>query len=119
MTLGEAIKTYRETHELSMRGFAKAAELSPPYISALEKNQTYRGNIPTPSYDVYKKIAKAMNIAVDDLLRMVDDDIVVRDGYEGFTEISGPKAKLYELIRDLPEDKAEMLYRIALAALER
>lgn len=118
MTLGEAIASYREEHDISKRGFAKLAELSVTYITALERNETYRGDIPSPSYEVYKKIAKAMNIAVDELLRMVDDDIVVRaDEPINLTELakmniiklSDLEMEFVRLLRSMSEENRQAL----------
>lgn len=75
MFLGEVIKKYREEHNLSLRAFANKCGLSYTYISMLEKNTDYRTGKPiAPTLDSVKYIAKAMNIPIDDLLKMLDDE---------------------------------------------
>ena len=75
MLLGEVIRAYREEHGLSMQEFADKADLTKGYISMLEKNSNPRSeNGITPSIRTFEKCARAMNITVNDLLRMVDGE---------------------------------------------
>ena len=75
MFLGEVIKKYREQHNLSLRAFADRCGLSYTYISMLEKNTDYRTGKPiAPTLDSVKYISAAMNIPLDDLLKMLDDE---------------------------------------------
>lgn len=75
MFLGEIIKKYREEHNLSLRAFASKCSLSYTYISMLEKNIDYRTGKPiAPTLDSVKYISNAMNIPIDDLLKMLDDE---------------------------------------------
>lgn len=75
MFLGEVIKKYREEHNLSLRAFANKCGLSYTYISMLEKNTDYRTGKPiAPTLDSVKYISKAMNIPIDDLLKMLNDE---------------------------------------------
>lgn len=75
MFLGEIIKKYREEHNLSLRAFANKCGLSYTYISMLEKNTDYRTGKPiAPTLDSVKYIASAMNIPIDDLLKLLDDE---------------------------------------------
>ena len=75
MFLGEIIKKYREEHNLSLRAFASKCGLSYTYISMLEKNVDYRTGKPiAPTLDSVKYISKAMNMPIDDLLKMLDDE---------------------------------------------
>lgn len=56
-----------------MNDFAKLANLSKPYISMLEKNKNSRSGKPIiPSVVTLKKVAKAMNISFDDLIKQLD-----------------------------------------------
>lgn len=75
MTLGEVISEYRATHKLTMDGFASLSGLSKAYISMLEKNRTQRGDAPVPSIDTYNKVAQAIGVTTDELIRMVEDNI--------------------------------------------
>lgn len=75
MFLGDVIKEYRKQNDLSLRGFANKCGLSYTYISMLEKNKDYRTGKPiAPTLDSVKYIAKAMNISIDDLLKIIDDE---------------------------------------------
>lgn len=49
--------------------------LSNGYISMLEKNQTPRGDEPVPTLDTYRKVAAALSIDIDALIRMVDGKV--------------------------------------------
>jgi transcriptional regulator with XRE-family HTH domain len=78
MTLGEVVKAYRAEHKLSMDNFAKLSELSKGYISMLEKNRNPRTGKPiVPSIDTYTGVAKAMNISIEDLMRLVGSEQLV------------------------------------------
>ncbi len=75
MFLGEIIKKYRKENNLSLRAFASKCGLSYTYISMLEKNIDYRTGKPiAPTLDSVKYISNAMNIPIDDLLKMLDDE---------------------------------------------
>lgn len=75
MTLGDIIAAYRAEHNLSMEAFANLAGISKAYISMLERNRTQRGDEPVPSIDTFRKVADAMGLDVDALIRMVDGKI--------------------------------------------
>lgn len=77
MTLGDIIAEYRRTHSLSMAKFAELSGISKGYISMLERNRTHRGEEPSPSVDVYRSVAAAIGVSVDDLVRMVDGKITL------------------------------------------
>jgi len=75
MTIGKIISKYREDNSQSLRLFAEHSKLSHSYISALEKEKDPRTNKPiTPTYDALKKIAKAMNMDIMDLMKILDDN---------------------------------------------
>lgn len=75
MTIGKIISNYRKENSQSLRMFAEHSKLSHSYISALEKEKDPRTNKPiTPTYDALKKIAKAMNMKIMDLMKILDDD---------------------------------------------
>lgn len=75
MLLGNIIYEYRTKHQLSLRAFANKCNLSYTYISMLEKNKDYRTGKPiAPTLDSVKYIAKAMNMSIDELLKIIDDD---------------------------------------------
>lgn len=74
MFLGEIIKNYRKTHNLSMEKFADLAGLSKGYISMLEKNRNpQNARKLAPSVDTFKKVASVMNVEAEELIKMTDD----------------------------------------------
>ncbi len=72
MDLGDIIRQYRRSNHLSMRAFSRESGLTPAYISMLEagKNST-TGRPPTPSATTISKVAGAMGIAPEELVKMV------------------------------------------------
>lgn len=75
MTLGDIILQYRTQHGVSMEQFAKLSGISKGYISMLERNITQRGDVPSPSIDMYRSVAKTIGMDVDELIRIVEDII--------------------------------------------
>lgn len=75
MTLGDVIFKYRTQHGLSMDKFSELSGISKGYISMLEKNKTARGDEPSPSFEMYKSVAKTIGMPVDDLIRTVEGKI--------------------------------------------
>ena len=75
MTLGEYIKGYRKSNDMTMDDFAKKSGLSKGYISMLEKNRHPQNGKPiTPTLETCKKAASAMGLSVNDLLGKLDPD---------------------------------------------
>lgn len=75
MKLGEIIQQYRARNNLSMGDFAKKADLSRPYISMLEANKNSNGGKPiAPSVETLQKVSSAIEISLDDLLRLLGDE---------------------------------------------
>ena len=73
MSLGETIKALRDENRLSMRGLAKAVDVTPMHISNIEKGFT------TGSSELIAKIARVLETDVDSLLHManrVDPEVV-------------------------------------------
>lgn len=75
MTLGDIVKNYRDNHDLSMDAFANKSGLSKGYISMLEKNRNPKTGKPiTPSLETIRTVAKAINIEIDALLKILDNE---------------------------------------------
>ena len=76
MHLGEVIKKYRYDHgRMSMQTFADKCGLSKGYIAMLERNINSKTGEPVvPSVETFLKVAKAMNISLDDLSKVVDEN---------------------------------------------
>ena len=77
MTLGDIISQYRREHAMSMDKFSKMSGISKAYISMLEKNRTQRGEEPAPSIEMYRNVANAIGVDVDELVRMVDGKVLL------------------------------------------
>ena len=75
MFIGEIIKKYRISHELSQRAFASKTSLSPSYINTLEKIYNPKtGKLYSVTIDVANELAKAMNITIEELLNNINDN---------------------------------------------
>ena len=100
MTLGDAIRSYREDNEMSMDAFANKSGISKSYISLLEKNQHPNTGKPIiPTIKTYKLAAQAMNIDFDELIRMINDNVDVSPeipSYSNITPITKKKFPLYD-----------------------
>ena len=79
MKLSEIISSYRKEHGLSMDAMAQLCQVTKPYISMLENEKNTKTGEPIqPKAVTLVKIAKGMGISIDALVRMMDDDIVVK-----------------------------------------
>ena len=76
MHLGEVIKKYRDEHQkMSMQAFADKCGLSKGYIAMLERNVNSKTGEPVvPSIETFIKVAKAMNMTLDELTDKVDEN---------------------------------------------
>jgi repressor LexA len=75
MTLGEIIKDYRETYDITMDEFARFSGLSKGYISMLEKNENPRTKLPImPTTKTLTCVAKAMSVSVAELMDQLNHD---------------------------------------------
>ena len=72
MKLSDFIIQFRREHNLSARKFALMCGLSNAYISLIENENTK-----SPTLDAIKKIANAVNMDVDELIKMLDDDTLI------------------------------------------
>lgn len=87
MTLKTIINIYLKQHNLSLREFAKRANVSHTYVAKLAN-----GTFTNPSMDGIEKIAKAMGMTPNALLDMVN-------GNDDIPKINGqPKIPLYSSI---------------------
>ena len=77
MTLGEIIKKYRDSHDMSMDDFSRASGISKAYISMLEKNKGRTGKKIVPTIETIKKVATAMYMSYDDVFGMLDNDLPI------------------------------------------
>lgn len=74
MKLGDLIREYRDSHELSQRQFANQCGLSNGYISILEKGvNPSTGKPVTPTLPQLKKLADGMSMTLSELFEQTDD----------------------------------------------
>ena len=75
MKLGEIIREYRLMNKMSMGDFARVSGISKPYVSMLEANKNSNGGKPiAPSVETLQKVASALSISLDELLRKLGDE---------------------------------------------
>ncbi len=76
MTLGDIIKEYRMTHNVSQDVIAERSELSKAYISVLERNINPRTHMPpVPSLRTINAVARAINCDFGDIYQRLDDNL--------------------------------------------
>lgn len=113
MKLGEILKQYRDTHNVSMSEFAIRIGMSKAYISMLEKNYNPSTQKPiVPSGQTLKKCAKAMGISLDELIRSLDDDqlIALVETTEKEDIASIEAANRLQVIIDMLSDKGKQKF---------
>ena len=66
MTIGTRLRKVRKYHNLTLREVSKKAEVSIPHLSGMERDKI------NPSLGSIRKLAKAYNMTISDLLIMVD-----------------------------------------------
>jgi len=77
MKLEKIINDYRTSRGLSLREFAQRCDLSYTYIGMLERGKDYGTNkTVSPTLDALDKIARAMNLTLDELLNKMNDVMV-------------------------------------------
>ena len=80
---GHFLKSLRDRQRMSLRDVEKASGVSNAYIAQLEK-----GDRPAPSPDILKKLARAYNVTVRELL--------LRAGYLDEPEVSATEEERIE-----------------------
>ena len=109
MTLGDIISDYRASHSMTMDTFSKLSGISKAYISILERNRTPRGDEPSPTFEMYKAVAKTVGVDVDELIRKVEGKIDLAPTPENLT--SEESALLAEF-RSLSDEKQSLLLKL-------
>lgn len=78
MDLSTFIRKYRKENKITMQELAEKAGLSKGYISMIESGKNPKTNEPiVPTLPTINKLAIAMGIDIDDLLRMISPDTEV------------------------------------------
>lgn len=113
MFLGEYIYNYRMENKITLKQFSERSGLSLAYINQLENNKnpkTGRSIIPSP--ETFLKVAKAMNMDVDELFRTVDQNQPIHIGSPQYT-LSPSEEALLMRFRELNEEGQEALLKQA------
>jgi transcriptional regulator with XRE-family HTH domain len=125
MTLGEFVKTYRLKHDLSIRAFASIAGMSPQAIGNIEKGIGNDGKPMTSTMKTYQRIAKAVGLTENELMRKLSDDVLINPLYESDEdELLAETNFLYDspdaldLIRACMNLSGEQIHLLALIAGE-
>lgn len=101
MSIGENIKKTRKKQELTQKSLAKRANISRSYLADVENNRY------NPSIDVLNKIAKALGITAQQLLK---DDIDEKDDIDKMEE---DLQILFNKIQKIsPKDRKKLLQLI-------
>lgn len=74
MKLGDLIREYRDSHDLSQRQFADICKMSNGYVSMLERGMNPNTGKPiTPTIPQLKKLADGMGITIAEIIDRVED----------------------------------------------
>ena len=110
MKLGEIIKNYRTENDISMREFAKMADMSNAYVSMLEKGVDGRGKKIVPSIETINKVARACNMTFEVLFNQLDGDFPVRVNSQ--SNLTDNEALFIEAYRNADTQTQEMIKRL-------
>lgn len=78
MTLSEIVKTYRKQNKMSMDAFSKKTGVSKAYIGFIESGINPKTKKPiVPSIEMIVKLANAMEMSADDLVKALDDNYTI------------------------------------------
>ena len=110
MKLGEIIKNYRTENDISMREFAKKADMSNAYVSMLEKGVDGRGKKIVPSIETINKVARACNMTFEALFNQLDGDFPVRVNSQ--SNLTDNEALFIEAYRKADAQTQEMIKRL-------
>lgn len=108
MRLGEYVRKYREENGLSLREFAKKANLSPQYVLCLERGTNNNGTPLSPTMTTYSKVASAIGLSESTLMALLVDDVRVNpdepdeNGYSEEDEL----VEELQMLRDDPGRRA-------------
>lgn len=79
MALSKIVNDYRREHHLSMEDLAQRCHVTKAYISMIEKGKNNKTGEPIqPKAVTLAKLANGMGMSINTLLRMMDNDVVVK-----------------------------------------
>jgi len=110
VTLGEFVKRYRKAHNLNQREFGEMSGVTSGYLSMLENNRNPKTGDPIiPNIATVKRMAQAMNMPLEELLREIDDSIISIAKEPTITEDDELMDESIRLLRQLPTEKKRMV----------
>ena len=118
MTLGEYVYQYITDHNMSMRGFARKADVSHTYITYIVNGKTSRGEPLVPTIDKYRKIARAMGMDVNDLISAVDDGISWGAGKKDSPVLTSEDHELISVFHELNDEGQHKVFVYALDLID-
>lgn len=107
--LGNIIRNRRKSIPISQSEVARLAGTSQSYISQLEKGQQ-----PNPTMATLNKIAQAIQMDIEELMRVVSGELASTETNTTSEKLSA----LWKNISSLPEDKIEEICRTLEALIE-
>lgn len=99
MTLGDYIKEYRTSNDLSMDEFSQKSGMSKAYISILERNynpSTKRAAV--PSIETIKRVAVATGTDFNDLIAAIDQEVSLIQNKNDHKEIPSGFQPMPEMV---------------------
>lgn len=119
MKLGQIIEQYRQENDLSQRQFAARCGLSNGYIAMIEKGVNPATGKPiAPTLPALEKISTGMHLALDDLLRLMDDELIDLSDATLPADLSPDESRLLSGYRALsPQGKEELQKHLTLLAM--
>lgn len=116
MRLSEIVKNYRKSHRMSLRTFGERCGLSHTVIDNIEKETNQIGTPYQPSLDTLAKVAKGMNLTMNQLMSQMDDMKVYVDEVDEMRDMLKDNSDLRMLLSassKLSKEDIQQLYRLA------
>lgn len=111
MSIGEIIKKYRLSYwdgAISVRSFAALCNLSPAYISLLERDASI-----VPTVETLKKIANTIGLTPEELLSRIDEESEDAIPVKGASKLDPKTAKLIKIFNKLPDNRKDDVLNFA------
>lgn len=108
MSIGEIIKKYRLSYwdgEMSIRRFAALCELSPAYISLLERDHSI-----VPTVQTLTKIANTIGLSPEELLNRINEDSEDADLIKRTSKQDPKTVKLISMFNKLPDNRKDDVF---------
>lgn len=106
MELGEAVRTFREEHNYSLREFAELCGLSHVQIYRIEHGVKTNGQPFKPTMDTLEKLATGMGVSLDYIFRYYKNFVVKMDEGAEYKPSKERQAVIDKIILATPEQFA-------------